>query len=107
MALIPKRSVSNAIISLVTKYPGYEAHSGTPDDTESYNLLLKSLREQLDDLGEKTGKFYGLTAGELYCLPMTCLPRIPFLSKTISFGLDYGTSLTTDRPQLFLVAPRT
>ena len=44
------------------EYPGYEAHSGTPDDTVSYNLLLQSVREKLDELGEETGKFYGLTA---------------------------------------------
>jgi chitinase len=42
--------------------PGYEEHSGTPDDTESYSLLLKAVREHLDELGEKTGKFYGLSS---------------------------------------------
>jgi len=41
---------------------GYEAHSGTPEDKGNYNLLLQKLREKLDDLGEKSGKFYGLTA---------------------------------------------
>ncbi len=41
---------------------GYEAHSGTPEDKGNYNLLLKKLREKLDDLGNKSGKFYGLTA---------------------------------------------
>ena len=37
-------------------------HSGTPADTENYNLLLRDLRLKLDELGERTGKFYGLTA---------------------------------------------
>ena len=49
-------------IDIDWEYPGYEDHSGTPDDTESYNLLLRDVREKLDELGERTGKFYGLTA---------------------------------------------
>lgn len=43
-------------------------HSGTPDDTESYNLLLQVLREKLDELGARNNKFYGLTAA-LPCGP--------------------------------------
>jgi len=49
-------------IDIDWEYPGYEDHSGTPDDTHSYNLLLQAVREKLQELGEKTGKFYGLTA---------------------------------------------
>jgi len=44
------------------EYPGYEDHSGTPADTENYNLLLRDLRLKLNELGLKTGKLYGLTA---------------------------------------------
>jgi chitinase len=50
------------VSSYLLEYPGYEAHSGTPDDTESYNLLLQAIREKLDKLEAKTGKKYGLTA---------------------------------------------
>ena len=50
------------------KYPGYEPHSGTPEDTESYNLLLQVLREKLDELGSQNNRFYGLTAA-LPCGP--------------------------------------
>lgn len=49
-------------IDIDWEYPGYEAHSGTPEDTETYNLLLQLVREKLDELGDRTGKFYGLTA---------------------------------------------
>ena len=49
-------------IDIDWEYPGYEDHSGTPEDTENYNLLLRDLRLKLDDLGQQTGKFYGLTA---------------------------------------------
>ena len=55
-------TASILIINNLVQYPGYEAHSGTPDDTESYNLLLRDLRQKLDELGDETGKFYGLTA---------------------------------------------
>jgi len=49
-------------IDIDWEYPGYTDHSGTPDDTNSYNLLLQVVREKLEELGERTGKFYGLTA---------------------------------------------
>lgn len=49
----------------MTEYPGFEEHSGTPDDKESFRLLLDEVRTQLDILGSQTGRFYGLTAGEL------------------------------------------
>ena len=55
-------SLTLSIFPSLSEYPGYEAHSGTPDDTVSYNLLLQSVREKLDELGKETGKFYGLTA---------------------------------------------
>jgi chitinase len=50
------------------KYPGFEEHSGTPNDKESFSLLLDEVRAQLDQLGAETGRFYGLTAA-LPCGP--------------------------------------
>jgi len=50
------------------EYPGYAAHGGTPDDTESFNYLMRDLRLGLDDLEQETGKKYGLTAA-LPCGP--------------------------------------
>ena len=47
---------------LLIQYPGYADHSGTPEDTVSYNQLLSVLRLKLDELGHKNGRFYGLTA---------------------------------------------
>lgn len=47
---------------------GYVAHSGTPADTQNFNLLLRDVREELDKLHLKTGRFYGLTAA-LPCGP--------------------------------------
>jgi len=50
------------LINCETHNLGYEEHSGTPQDTENYNLLLRDLRLKLDELGEANGRFYGLTA---------------------------------------------
>lgn len=32
-------------------------HSGTPDDTVNFNLLLDDVRAALDELGEEKGRF--------------------------------------------------
>jgi len=55
-------------IDLDWEYPGYEPHSGTPEDTVNFNLLLDDVRAVLDELEAETGKFYGLTAA-LPCGP--------------------------------------
>ena len=49
-------------------FSGYEPHSGTPDDTVNFNLLLDDIRAALDALEAETGKYYGLTAA-LPCGP--------------------------------------
>ena len=49
-------------IDIDWEYPGYEDHSGKPEDTQSYNLLIRDLRMSLDELEQETGKKYGLTA---------------------------------------------
>lgn len=55
-------------IDLDWEYPGYAAHSGTPADKQNFNLLLRDVREELDRLQARTGRFYGLTAA-LPCGP--------------------------------------
>ena len=63
---------SNLLLPLNTiqdwEYPGYEPHSGTPDDTVNFNLLLDDIRAALDDLEAETGRYYGITAA-LPCGP--------------------------------------
>jgi chitinase len=55
-------------IDIDWEYPGYEAHSGTPNDRENFRLLLDEVRSALDTFGGQTGRFYGLTAA-LPCGP--------------------------------------
>lgn len=43
-------------------------HSGTPDDTVNFNLLLDDVRSALDELEAETGRYYGITAA-LPCGP--------------------------------------
>lgn len=40
----------------------FEEHSGTSNDKENFKLLLDEVRSKLDELGQQTGRFYGLTA---------------------------------------------
>jgi len=55
-------------IDIDWEYPGYEDHSGRPEDTVNFTLLLQAIRSQLDGLGEARGITYGLTAA-LPCGP--------------------------------------
>mmetsp|Transcript_23079 Transcript_23079/g.46713 ORF Transcript_23079/g.46713 Transcript_23079/m.46713 type:complete len:1317 (+) Transcript_23079:171-4121(+) len=50
------------------EYPGFEDHSGTPQDRENFSLLLTDVRDALDQLTLETGVEYGLTAA-LPCGP--------------------------------------
>jgi len=55
-------------IDIDWEYPGYVAHSGTEADTVNYSLFLQEIRDALDEVGRRTGRFYGLTAA-LPCGP--------------------------------------
>lgn len=55
-------------IDLDWEYPGYKAHSGTPADKGNFNLLLRDIKVELDNLSQETGRQYGLTAA-LPCGP--------------------------------------
>lgn len=55
-------------IDIDWEYVGYEAHSGTPNDTANFKLLLNDVRAKLDVLEAANGRTYGLTAA-LPCGP--------------------------------------
>jgi hypothetical protein len=84
-------------IDIDWEYPGYEDHSGTPQDKGNFRLLLDEVRAALDELGARTGKFYGLTAA------LPCGPRhianmdIAHVASTLSELnlMTYGEPLVT------------
>ncbi|KAL7548690.1 hypothetical protein ACHAWF_011963 [Thalassiosira exigua] len=66
-------------IDIDWEYPGYADHSGRlPEDTTNYSLFLQAIRDALDELGARTGRFYGLTAA---------LPCGPDLIKNIQIDV--------------------
>lgn len=64
-------------IDLDWEYPGYASHSGTPEDTKNFSLLLRDIRMELNELGAQMNRFYGLTAA---------LPCGPSNIKNIDIG---------------------
>ena len=49
-------------IDLDWEYPGYAAHSGTPQDKANFNLLLQEVRTAIDNYGQNIGQTMLLTA---------------------------------------------
>ena len=81
---------------LVREYPGYEDHSGTPQDKANFNLLLDEVRAALDELQIMTGKYYRLTAA-LPCGPQHLVNiDIPHVSSVLDelnvMSYDFGGS---------------
>jgi len=72
-------------IDIDWEYPGYVVHSGTPEDTVNYSLFLQDIRDALDVLGHRKGRFYGLTAA---------LPCGPDLIKNIQ--IDTVSDILTE-----------
>lgn len=44
------------------EFPGYVRHKGTPQDKQNFTLLLQTVRDSLQALGKRTGKYYLLSA---------------------------------------------
>ena len=49
-------------IDIDWEYPGYAAHSGTPNDKVNFTLFLQQIRDSLNALGTLHGKTYKLSA---------------------------------------------
>ena len=53
------------LASLVSRaQPGYADHSGTPYDRANYVKLLEAVRSELDVVGARNNRYYGISAGE-------------------------------------------
>ena len=57
LCLMSVKRASSLTIPSIFIAAGYADHSGTPDDTINFNLLLDDVRAALDELGEETGRF--------------------------------------------------
>ncbi|KAL3788754.1 hypothetical protein HJC23_012310 [Cyclotella cryptica] len=55
-------------IDIDWEYPGFEDHSGTPEDTVNFTLFLQAIRDALDVLGQSKGRYFPLSAA-LPCGP--------------------------------------
>lgn len=44
------------------EFPGYVRHQGTPHDKQNFTLVLQTVRDSLQALGQRTGKYYLLSA---------------------------------------------
>lgn len=79
-------------IDIDWEFPGYVRHKGTPQDRDNFTILLQTVRDSLNVLGEKSGKHYLLTAS----LPAAAshLPDIDL--KNITPLVDYINIMTYD-----------
>jgi chitinase len=74
------------------EYPGYADHQGTPNDKHNFTLLLRALRDSLDERGQNTGKTYLLTAA----LPAGTSMVANIALDTVSMLLDRLNIMTYD-----------
>jgi chitinase len=74
------------------EFPGYVRHKGTPQDRQNFTLLLQTVRDSLQALGNTSGKNYLLSAS----LPAAAghLPDIEV--QKITTILDYLNIMTWD-----------
>jgi len=56
------RNYGFAGIDIDWEFPGYKQHKGTPQDRFNFTLLLQTVRDSLQALGNKNEKYYMLTA---------------------------------------------
>jgi GH18 family chitinase len=66
-------------IDIDWEFPGYKRHKGTPQDRDNFALLLQTVKDSLQALEDKSGKYYLLTASlpaAASHLPDIGLPKI-------------------------------
>ncbi|MFQ3575052.1 MAG: glycoside hydrolase family 18 protein [Cytophagales bacterium] len=49
-------------IDIDWEFPGYEEHKGGPEDKKNFTLLMKEIRDSIDNYGEKIKKYFYLSA---------------------------------------------
>jgi len=79
-------------IDIDWEFPGYKQHNGTPEDRKNFTLLLQTVRDSLNSLEAKTGKYYILTAS----LPAAASHLVDLELQNISSIVDYINIMTYD-----------
>jgi chitinase len=74
------------------EFPGYVRHNGTPQDRHNFTLLLQTVRDSLEALGDKSGKRYLLSAS----LPAAASHLRDLEVQKITAILDYLNIMTWD-----------
>lgn len=79
-------------IDLDWEFPGYVRHNGTPQDRQNFTLLLQTVHDSLQTLGQASGKRYLLSAS----LPAAASHLTDMEVQKISAILDYLNIMTWD-----------
>ena len=74
------------------EFPGYVRHKGTSQDRQNFTLLLQTVRDSLQALGDKTGKRYPLSVS----LPAAASHLADMEVQKISAISDYMNIMTYD-----------
>jgi chitinase len=73
-------------------FPGYKQHKGTPQDRQNFTLLLQTVRDSLQALGDKSGKGYLLSAS----LPDAAVHLLDIEVQKIISIVDFLNIMTYD-----------
>jgi chitinase len=79
-------------IDIDWEYPGYVPHNGSAHDKQNFILLLQTVRDSLDILGAKTGKYYPLSAA----LPASATHTANIKIEKVAEILDFLNIMTYD-----------
>ena len=79
-------------IDIDWEFPGYKRHNGTDNDRENFTILLQTIRDSLQALGNKSGKHYLLTAS----LPAAAVHLEDMEVEKIASIVDFINIMTYD-----------
>ena len=79
-------------IDIDWEFPCYPSHNGKPQDKHNFTLLLQNLRDSLNTLKKKTGKYYLLSAA----LPSAPSHIVNIEIKKVANILDFLNVMTYD-----------
>ena len=79
-------------IDIDWEFPGYKQHKGTDKDRVNFTIMLQTVRDSLNALGNKSGKYYPLTAS----LPAAASHLTDIEVQKVASIVDYINIMTYD-----------